>query len=112
MSEEYGNDFIVLCDENGVESEFEHLDTLEHEGATYMAFIPAEMSLAAEAELVILKLEQDKSGDEVLVSVDDEELLNTLFEIFSQRIDESEFYEDTEEDSEEDAGEEDSEEDQ
>ncbi|MEA4823941.1 MAG: DUF1292 domain-containing protein [Clostridiaceae bacterium] len=109
MSEDFGNDFIVLSDENGVESEFEHLDTLEHEGATYMAFIPAEMSLAAEAELVILKLEQDESGDDVLVSVDDEDLLNTLFEIFSQRIDEAEFYEDSDE---EDAGEEDTEEDQ
>ncbi|MDY5015926.1 MAG: DUF1292 domain-containing protein [Eubacteriales bacterium] len=102
MSEEYGNDFIVLCDEDGKEAEFEHLDTLEYEGDTYMAFIPAEMSLAPEAELVILKLEQDESGDDVLVSVDDDALLDTLFEQFSERIDESEFYEDGEEPGEED----------
>ena len=54
MSEEFGNNFVVLCDEEGVEQEFEHLDTLEYEGVTYMAFIPAAMSLEEEAELVII----------------------------------------------------------
>ena len=29
MSEEYGNDFITLTDEDGNEVELEHLDTLE-----------------------------------------------------------------------------------
>ncbi|MGI6336450.1 MAG: DUF1292 domain-containing protein [Clostridiales bacterium] len=93
---EYGNDFVVLSDEDGVESEFEHMDTLEYEGVTYMAFIPAEMSLQEEAELVILKLDGEGTDEEVLVSVDDEELLQKLFDLFVERIDEDEFYEDTE----------------
>ncbi len=53
---DYGNDFVVLTDDEGNEYEFEHLDTLEQNGETYMAFIPAEMSLEDEAELVVLKL--------------------------------------------------------
>ncbi len=93
---EYGNDFVVLSDEDGVESEFEHMDTLEYEGVTYMAFIPAEMSLQEEAELVILKLDGEGTDEEVLVSVDDEALLQKLFDLFVERIDEDEFYEDTE----------------
>ena len=95
MSEEYGNDFITLSDEEGNEMEFEHLDTMEYNGDTYMAFIPAEMSLSDEAELVILKVVTE-NDEEVLISVDDELLLNTLFEEFTARLDESEFYEQTE----------------
>lgn len=100
---EYGNDFVVLSDEDGVESEFEHMDTLEYEGVTYMAFIPAEMSLQEEAELVILKLDGEGTDEEVLVSVDDEELLQKLFDLFVERIDEDEFYEDTEDDGDDDS---------
>ena len=96
MSEEYGNDFVTLSDEDGNETEFEHVDTLEYEGSTYMAFIPAEMSLSEEAELVILKLEGEGTDDEVLVSVEDEELLNTLFQMVIERLDEGDFYEQTE----------------
>ena len=40
MSEEYGNDFVVLTDEDGREIELEHLDTVEYNGQTYMAFLP------------------------------------------------------------------------
>ena len=32
MSEEYGNDFVTLIDEDGNEVEFEHIDTVEYEG--------------------------------------------------------------------------------
>ena len=42
MSEEYGNDFVTLIDEDGNEVEFEHIDTVEYNGVTYLAFIPAE----------------------------------------------------------------------
>ena len=37
MSEEYGNDFVTLIDEDGNEVEFEHIDTVEYEGVTYLA---------------------------------------------------------------------------
>ena len=50
MSEEYGNDFVTLIDEDGNEVEFEHIDTVEYEGVTYLAFIPAELSVEEDAE--------------------------------------------------------------
>ena len=40
MSKEYGADFITITDEDGNEFELEHLDTLEYNGETYMAFFP------------------------------------------------------------------------
>ena len=91
---DYGNDFVVLTDDEGNEYEFEHLDTLEQNGETYMAFIPAEMSLEDEAELVVLKLINEGTDDEMLASVDDEDELQSVFGIFLERLQNDEFYED------------------
>ena len=96
MSEEYGNDFVVLTDEEGNEEEFEHLDTLEYNGETYMAFIPAEMSALDEAELVILKLINEGEEDEMLESVDDETELETVYGMFLERLESDDFYGDDE----------------
>lgn len=91
---DYGNDFVVLTDDEGNEYEFEHLDTLEQNGETYMAFIPAEMSLEDEADLVILKLINEGTDDEMLASVDDEDELQSVFGIFLERLQNDAFYED------------------
>lgn len=87
MENEFGNDYIVLTDEDGKEIELEHLDTYEEAGETYMAFIPAETSLSESYDLIILKVEPDKeSGEDILVSIEDEDELNRLFELFSERL--------------------------
>ena len=84
--EEYGNDFIVLTDEDGNELEFEHVDTIERGEDTYMAFVKADLPIDEPAELVVLKLDIDEeSGEEVLVSLADEELYNELFDAFMER---------------------------
>lgn len=87
---EYGNDFIVLTDEEGVEEEFEHIDTLEYNGETYVALIPAHEDpddlLSESGELVILKISEDENGEEILSSIDDEALLDELFLQFSERL--------------------------
>lgn len=89
MSEEYGNDFVVLTDEDGREIELEHLDTVEYNGQTYMAFLPTEMSLDDAYELIIMKVELEDDGEEVLVSLDDEDEEAEMFQIFSERLEET-----------------------
>lgn len=88
MSEEYGNDYVTLTDEDGNELELEHLDTLEYKGNTYFAFIPAEMELADSYELIIMKAEEE-NGEEILVTIDDEDELDEMFQIFSERLEDS-----------------------
>ena len=88
MSEEYGNNFVVLTDENGKEIELEHLDTVEYNGQTYMAFIPAEMSVEDAYELIIMKTELEENGEEMLVTLDDEDEEAEMFQIFSERLEE------------------------
>lgn len=95
MSEEYGNNFVVLTDENGKEIELEHLDTVEYNNQTYVAFIPAEMDLNDAYELMIMKVELQDDGEEMLVTLDDEDEEAELFQIFSERLEET--FEDEEE---------------
>lgn len=89
MSEEYGNNFVVLTDENGKEIELEHLDTVEYNGQTYMAFIPGEMSVEDAYELLIMKVELEENGEEALVTLDDEDEEAEMFQIFSERLEET-----------------------
>ena len=90
MSEDTNNEeldnIIVLNDEEGNEAEFEFLDLIEYEGEEYVVLLPVEESDDA-GEVVILKLEDTESEDEEsYVSVDDEDTLNKVFEIFKEKF--------------------------
>lgn len=87
MSEEYGSNFVILTDEEGNEKEFEHIDTLEDGGTIYLAFIPAELSLEEEAEVVILKIVEE-DGEELLATVDDDAESQRIYELFMTRLEE------------------------
>ena len=90
MSENTNNEeldnIIVLNDEEGNEAEFEFLDLIEYDGEEYVVLLPVEESDDA-GEVVILKLEDTESEDEEsYVSVDDEDVLNKVFEIFKEKF--------------------------
>ena len=53
-----------------------------------MAFIPAEMSLEESYELIIMKIEVE-DGEEYLVTLDDEDEIAEMFQIFSERLEET-----------------------
>ena len=84
-NEELDN-IIILNDEEGNEAEFEFLDLIEFEGEEYVVLLPVEETDDA-GEVVILKLEDTESEDEEsYVSVDDENVLNKVFEIFKEKF--------------------------
>lgn len=85
MSEEYGNDFVTLIDEDGNEVKFEHIDTVEYEGVTYLAFIPAELSVEEDAEVVIMQVVTDENGEELLEGVEDDDIADAVFNIVMER---------------------------
>ncbi|HHV60348.1 MAG TPA: DUF1292 domain-containing protein [Clostridiaceae bacterium] len=100
MSEER-DDIVVLVDEDGVETEFEHLDTVELNGNEYVVLMPLideegseEADYVEEGEVVILKVDYDENGEESYVSIDDEDELDEVFEEFKARMeDEYDFFE-------------------
>ncbi len=83
MSEEYGSDFITLVDDNGEEFVLEYLDSLDYEDATYCAFLPADMDENdPDYGIVLLKAATDENGDEVYDTIDEDEVLEEVYERF------------------------------
>ena len=89
MADEMEKNILVLTDEDGKDFEVEHLDTVEYNNQVYAAFIPAEMSLEDSYELIIMKIVLEENGDEVLVTLEDEDEEAELFQIFCERLEES-----------------------
>lgn len=86
MEEELDN-IIVLNDEEGQEVQFEFLDLVEYEDEEYVVLLPIEESEDDAGEVVILKVEDtDSEDEESYVSVDDQETLNTVFEMFKEKF--------------------------
>ena len=82
MNGEFGNDFLIITDDDGNEFELEHLDTIELNNQIYMVFLPADMDEEDEDfGIVILKVVKEENED-VLISINDESELNTVFEYF------------------------------
>ena len=87
IPEEELDNIIVLNDENGEEVKFEFLDLVELDGEEYVVLLPADEGEEEEGEVVILKVEDTESEEEEsYVSVDDEEILNKVFEIFKEKF--------------------------
>lgn len=81
------DNIIILNDENGNEVKFEFLDLMEYEGEEYIILLPTEESEDND-EFVILKVEdvEDDPDMETYVSVDDEDTLNAVFEMFKEKF--------------------------
>ena len=81
------DNIIVLNDENGDEIEFEFLDLIEYDGEEYVVLLPNDEEDDDAGEVVILKLEDtDNEEEESYVSVDDEEVLQAVFDIFKEKF--------------------------
>ena len=80
---------ITLTDDEGNEVEFEFLDVVEFEGEEYIVLIENDEDAD---EVVILKINAIDEDTEEYVSIDDDELLQSIFEIFKQKYEgESDF---------------------
>ena len=90
MENEYGSDFITIVDEDGTEYELEVLSTLEYDGNTYMAVVPAGQSLEEyELEVSILKsVEED--GESILCAIEDEAELQAVYDLIMDSLYEEE----------------------
>ena len=87
--EEESDNIIILNDENGDEVKFEFLDLIELDGEGYVVLLPADEAENDEetGEVVILKVEDtDSEEEESYVSVDDEEVLNKVFDMFKEKF--------------------------
>ena len=82
------DNILLLNDEDGNEVQFEFLDLIDYDEEEYVVLLPVEEDSEDEiGEVVILKVEQTESEDqESYVGVEDEEILNKVFEIFKEKF--------------------------
>ncbi len=84
MSEEFGNDFVTIIDDDGTEFELEVLDTMDYKGQTFVAFLPANMDEEdPDYGIIILRSVLDENGEELFESIDDDAELQDVYEHFS-----------------------------
>ena len=85
MSDEFGSDFMTIVDEDGTEFELEILSSLEYNGQTYLAVIPATDEEQADLEVSILKsVEED--GEPILCAIEDEEVLEAVYTLIMDEL--------------------------
>ena len=90
--DQYGSDFLTIVDDDGNEFELEVLSTLEYNGSTYLAVIPAAESMdSLELEVSILK-STEEDGEAILSVIEDEAELEAVHDILMDSL-----YEDEEE---------------
>ena len=91
MADRYGSDFMTIVDEDGEEFELEVLTTLDYNGCSYLAVIPAGEE-DTNLEISILK-SVDEDGEAILCAIEDEIELETVYQLIMDAL-----YEDPETD--------------
>jgi len=76
-------DVFTLTDEDGNESQFELLGNLEIDGNKYVALIPFE---GEDDEYVILKISTDENGNEILLTIDDDDEFDKVADAFEDNF--------------------------
>ena len=80
MANKYGDDFITITDEDGVEYELEVLCTVEYNGSVYMGVCPAGQEEGEDLEVSVLKV-VDEDGEEILEAVTDDKELEAVYDL-------------------------------
>ena len=90
MDNQFGSDFITITDDEGNEFELEVLSTLEYNGESYLAVIPAAQSQEElQPEVTILK-SVDEDGESILCVIEDEAELQAVYDLLMDSLYEEE----------------------
>ena len=84
-NEEYEVEIITLEDDLGNEQDFEFLDVVEYDGDEYIILLPVEGEDEEQNEVMILRIDSVDDETENYVGIDDEEILQKVFDIFKKR---------------------------
>ncbi len=80
---EFETESVTLTDEDGVEKNFDIIGTLELDGNMYFALVDAESD---EDEYIILKSVIDENGDEILITIDDDDEFDKVADAFDNEL--------------------------
>ena len=84
-NEDYEVEIITLEDDLGNEQDFEFLDVVEYDGDEYIILLPVEEEDEEQNEVMILRIDSIDDETENYIGIDDEEILQKVFDIFKKR---------------------------
>lgn len=94
---EFDEDIVELTTDDGKKLKFYFVGTIEYKGKNYSAFEPAEqMEGIEDDDLIIFELAGDDEDSADLLPIEDEALLDEVFEEFCRVLEEDELAEDAE----------------
>ena len=83
LPEEEETTILTLTDEDGESIDFEYLDSVDYEGKEYLVLMPADEEAN---EIVILEVEPVDEENENYLAVEDEAVLNAVYEMFKEKF--------------------------
>ncbi len=86
MNENFGSDFITIEDESGTEYELEVLTSVEYNGNTYLAVIPAEDSQQDLDQSVSILKSTEEDGEPILSIIEDEAELQAVYDLIMDQL--------------------------
>ena len=91
MTDRYGSDFMTIMDEDGTEYELEVLTSIEYNGATYLAVVPADGEFAELSDLQVSILKSvEEDGEPILCAIEDEQELQAVNDLIMDSLYEEE----------------------
>ena len=84
----FENEYYTLTDEEGNELQFELIGSCELDGNEYFALVPVEEADKKDdvVEYVLLKKEKDENGEDILVTIDDDDEFDKIADIFEDEL--------------------------
>lgn len=91
VEDEYCDEIVELTTDDGKKLKFYFVGTIDYKGKEYSAFEPAEeIEGLSEDDLVIFEVAKGDEESADLIPVEDEKLLDEVFEEFCKALDEDE----------------------
>ena len=90
VEQEELSDVVELIDDTGRTLKFYHIGTMDHKGECYVFFQPAEEIEDTDEDSVVIFRIGESDGQEVLLPVEDEALLDEVYEEFCRMMEEDE----------------------
>lgn len=85
---EYGDNFIIITDEEGNNYELEHLFTFSHDDEDYAVFLPSGESGKGDTDMILLHVVYE-NGEEEFENID-EDIYEEIYEKFMDILMETE----------------------
>lgn len=81
------DEIVTLTDEEGNDRDFFVLAELDYKDKWYIYLEPVEPTEDfQEGEIIIFELGENENGDETFIAIEDEKILNEVFELFLKEM--------------------------